>query len=83
MQEALMNSRVKVLEDLVADGCYPVEPRQVAEAILARGRARRIMGGVEFRNECATPEVRSFRVNSHARSFRLQSGRRRRAATML
>jgi hypothetical protein len=78
MQEALMNSRVKVLRELVTEGLYPVEAPRVAEAILARSRARKVMGGAEFRNECTAPTVRSFRVDTHARSFRLHTGRRRR-----
>jgi hypothetical protein len=82
--------RAQLLRQLVLDSQYVVDEHQVANAILARAAARRLVGEAVFRNDPREPRparVRSFRPSSHARSFRPCSlGRpreRRRLATHL
>ena len=50
-----MNARVKVLKELVRDGQYVVDPAAVAEAIVARSLARRVLPDVSFRSTPAAP----------------------------
>ena len=67
-----MNSRLKVLKQLVADGHYVIDESVVAEAILLRSAARQMLPDVTFR--CApkgASTVRSFRPHRGAQSFRL------------
>ena len=73
-----MNSRVTTLKQLVADSTYPIDEAQIAEAILVRTLAQRLVPDLAFR--CAPqeqPEVRSFRAHRGARSFRLARSERR------
>jgi hypothetical protein len=73
-----MQRQIQLLQQLVLDSQYTVDPTAVAEAILARGSARRAAGGVAFRNDPRSHDpreeplrpVRSFRPTRHARSFR-------------
>lgn len=73
-----MNPRVNVLKQLVADGHYVVDEAEIAEAIIVRSIALRLLPDVSFR--CApraAPQVRSFRPHRGARSFRLSGARHR------
>lgn len=72
-----LNPRVKILRQLVADGHYVIDEGAIAEAIVVRSMALRILPDVTFR--CApraAPLVRSFRPH-RGRSFRLSRGDRR------
>jgi hypothetical protein len=76
--------RAQLIRKLVLDSQYEIDEHLVAGAILARARARSLIGGATFRNDARAPQpVRSFRPSSHARSFRPcalgGSGRRRMA----
>ena len=73
-----LNPRVKILKQLVADGHYVIDEAAIAEAIVVRSMALRILPDVTFR--CApraAPLVRSFRPHHGVRSFRLSRGDRR------
>jgi len=50
---------------------YVVDERAVADAILLRARMRVTLGEQTFRSEHRCPQVRSFRRDRSARSFRL------------
>jgi hypothetical protein len=65
-----MQRQIQLLQALVGDAQYAVDPTAVAEAILARSAARRGVMGVAFRNDVRAAPVRSFRPSRHARSFR-------------
>ncbi len=71
-----MNKRTHLLMQLVRDGMYEVDERAVAEALLLRRAARRMLPGVTFPGE-VRPMIRSFRRAEHSRSFRLADARRR------
>jgi hypothetical protein len=62
--------RIRHLRQLVRDAQYVVDEEVVADAIIARARARRLVAGVVFRNDRSDVPVRSFRPSAHARSFR-------------
>ena len=73
-----MNSRTALLKQLVANGTYPLDERVIAEAILVRAAARRVVPDLALR--CVAPQltaVRSFRPHNGARSFRLARAERR------
>ncbi len=72
-----MNSRVQTLKQLVADGTYPIDEAVIAEAILVRTLAQRVVPDLAFRCAPQEPEVRSFRAHRGARSFRLVRSERR------
>lgn len=72
-----MNARTKILKELVRDSHYVVEPHAVAEAILVRAAAQRVLPDITFRGAPGPPLVRSFRPHRGARSFRLTRGERR------
>jgi len=73
-----MSPRVKVLKQLIADGHYVVDEAAVAEAVVVRCAARRALPDVIFRSAPAgAPQVRSFRPDRAARSFRLTRDERR------
>ena len=72
-----MNARMTLIKQLVDDGGYPLDEHAVAEAILVRSMARRIMPEVAFRLAPPKPQVRSFRPHRGARSFRLHRPERR------
>jgi hypothetical protein len=72
-----MNPRTKVIKQLVSESHYVIDSAAVAEAIIVRALARRVLPDVTFR---ATPRhrpVRSFRPHRGARSFRLTRNDRR------
>jgi hypothetical protein len=73
-----MNARTALLKQLVADGAYPIDEAAVAEAILVRSMARRVVPDLAFR--CTSrhePQVRSFRPHRGTQSFRLVRAERR------
>lgn len=73
-----MNPRVKVLKQLVGDGHYVIDEPAVADAILLRSMALRMLPDVTFRGaRCGVPQVRSFRPHRGAKSFRLSRPERR------
>ena len=73
-----MTGRVKLLKELVGDGLYVIDDAAVAEALLVRCSARRLLPAVVFPAGAAPgPQVRSFRPHPDARSFRLTRGERR------
>jgi hypothetical protein len=73
-----MNPRLKVLKQLVDDGHYVIGEAAVADAMLVRSMALRMLPDVAFRSTpCRTPQVRSFRPHRGARSFRLSRTERR------
>ncbi len=67
-----MNSHLRLLRELIADGMYVVDEAAVADAILARAGVRLTVANASFRTEVRPPQVRSFRRDDHARSFRLE-----------
>jgi hypothetical protein len=74
-----MNSRVRVLKELVGEGLYVVDDAAVADALLLRAQTRHLLPDVAFRRTPGPePEVRSFRPHRGARSFRLTRAERRR-----
>jgi hypothetical protein len=72
-----MNARTALLKQLVDDGGYPLDEAAIAEAILVRARARRLIPEVAFRVAAPRSRVRSFRHHGGARSFRLARPERR------
>lgn len=73
-----MNPRVQVLKQLVSDGHYVIDEGAVAEAVVLRASARRMLPDVTFRSAPrGAPKVRSFRPHRGARSFRLTRRERR------
>jgi hypothetical protein len=74
-----VRERARVLKQLIADSLYHVDERAVAEAIVTRAIVRQTMPEVSFRSEHRGPQVRSFRRDRDARSFRLASSSRLRA----
>ena len=72
-----MNERTDTLKQLVADSSYPIDEAAVAEAILVRSLARRVLPEISFRTEPSPPRVRSFRPHRDTRSFRLARAERR------
>jgi hypothetical protein len=62
--------RAQLLRQLVLDSQYVVDEELVANAILARATARRLVPEATFRNDLRGVQVRSFRPTKLARSFR-------------
>ncbi len=76
--------RTQLIRQLVLDSQYVVDEATLADAIVARGTARRLIGGITFRNDVRRPRVRSFRMTTQARSFRPPDlATRRRARTAI
>jgi hypothetical protein len=73
-----MNSRTQVLKELVGESHYVIDPHAVAEAIIVRSLARRLLPDLSFRSAPDAIQVRSFRPHRGARSFRLTRPERRR-----
>lgn len=78
-----MTDRTATLKQLVADSSYPMDETAIAEAILMRSLARRVVPEIAFRIESHLPRVRSFRPHRDARSFRLSRAERRMTERML
>jgi hypothetical protein len=73
-----MNSRTKVLKQLVRESQYVIDPQAVAEAIIVRSVAQHVLPDVSFRSTPAPLSLmRSFRPQRSARSFRLTRSDRR------
>ncbi len=72
-----MTARAALLKQLVDDGCYPIDEAAIAEAIVVRSLARRVVPDIAFRLSEPKPLVRSFRHHRGARSFRLARAERR------
>jgi hypothetical protein len=72
-----MNPRAALIKQLVDAGTYPLDEAVVAEAIVVRSLARRVVPEIAFRLPAVKPPVRSFRHHSGARSFRLHRAERR------
>ena len=73
-----MSPRVQVLKQLVTDGHYVIDESAVAEAVVLRANARRMLPDVTFRSApSGAPQVQSFRPHTAARSFRLTRDERR------
>ncbi len=66
-----MQARRNAVADLIRDSLYVVDEAAVAEAIVMRTMARRLVPELSFRSSTRAPEVRSFRRHRGARSFRL------------
>ena len=54
---------------MLEDGLYLIDERAVAEAIVVRAHIRQLVAEVEFAQD--RTEIRSFRHDPTARSFRL------------
>jgi hypothetical protein len=54
---------------MLEDGLYPIDERAVANAIVARAQIRQLVAEVEFAQNRG--DLRSFRHDPSARSFRL------------
>jgi hypothetical protein len=67
-----MNSHLRSLKQLIADGMYYVDEPAVASAIVARANVRAVVANASFHSEVCPPPVRSFRRENEARSFRLE-----------
>ena len=69
-----MQRQIQLLRQIILDSQYAVDEGTVADAIIARARARRAVVGITFRNDVRDddggPPVRSFRPSNQARSFR-------------
>jgi len=72
-----MNARAKVLQELVRDSHYVIDPQAVAHAIILRAMTQRLVPDVSFRSKPEVAQVRSFRPHRGARSFRLSARERR------
>lgn len=72
-----MNARIATLKQLVEDASYPIDEAAVAEAIILRSHARRLVPDLAFRLAPPPPVVRSFRPHRGARSFHLARPERR------
>jgi hypothetical protein len=68
---AAVQRRVRVIKQLIADSLYQVDERAVADAILARAQVHQTIPDISFRATGRGPQVRSFRRDPAARSFRL------------
>lgn len=70
-----MTTRTRVLKELVSNGLYVIDEHLVAEAMLVRSMALRMLPDMTFREPSRRlPTVRSFRPNREAQSFRLSRG---------
>jgi len=56
-----MDPRLANIQQLVAESTYPIDESVIAEAILVRAAARRLVPDLAFRQAPAQPEVRSYR----------------------
>jgi hypothetical protein len=66
-----VNVRTKALRDLIEESLYVIDEVAVAEAIVVRAAARRVVPQLAFRSSARDVPVRSFRHDPRARSFRL------------
>jgi hypothetical protein len=75
-----MESRVRVLRELVQKSLYVVDERAVADAIILRAQTRVLLPEPTSGEASRGRQGRSFRRDRDAPSFRLTSGRRRRVS---
>jgi hypothetical protein len=68
-----VDSRIRLLRQLVAESLYVVDEQAVADAIVARARVRQAVAAPALRGVVRPARVRSFRRTRSARSFRLTS----------
>jgi len=66
-----VRQRIQLLRQLVSDSQYAVDEATVANAIVARIAARRLVSEATFRNDPRASHVSSFRPSREVRSFRL------------
>lgn len=66
-----MGSRPRQLRELIATSLYVVDERAVADAVVARQQIRSRLAAPVFRSEVRPTDVRSFRRDPGARSFRV------------
>jgi hypothetical protein len=66
-----LQQRIQLLRQLVRDSQYAVDETTVANAIVARMAARRLVSEATFRNDPRVRQVSSFRPSREVRSFRL------------
>ena len=66
-----MENDARVLRQLIHDGMYVIDPYAVADSLLIRSRLRYTVARPVLMNERREVEVRSFRRDPRARSFRL------------
>jgi hypothetical protein len=71
-----MDSRVRVLKELVSSSLYVVDEFAVAEAVILRAKTKQMIAEQSFRSECRLMPPRSFRRDRDARSFRLAGSSR-------
>jgi hypothetical protein len=71
------NARTEVLKKLVRTSQYVVDPAAVAEAIIARSVARRVLPEVSVRSTPSVLPARSSRRRRGVRSLRLRRPARR------
>jgi hypothetical protein len=71
-----VETRVRVIKEVVHKSLYVVDERAVADAIVLRAMAKLVIAEPCFRTEPRELQVRSFRPNRDARSFRLCSSPR-------
>ena len=55
-----MNPRVQLLKQLVSDGHYVIDERAIADAMILRSMAARMLPELTFR--CTASDARSFRL---------------------
>ena len=71
-----MSPRPNLLRQLISDSHYVVDEAAVAEAILMRALARRVVPDIVFRSAAPPePQIRSFRCHRDVQSFRLTRAR--------
>lgn len=76
-----MEFRVRVIREVVDKSLYVIDAVAVADAIVFRAMAKHLIPEQSFQTELRARQVRSFRPNRDARSFRLcGSSRMRRVA---
>jgi hypothetical protein len=66
-----MQSRITTLRELVHGSLYVVDESAVARALVARALVKDTLPEQQFRSEARWGQVRSFRRERGARSFRL------------
>lgn len=67
-----MNNAIENLRPLIADGTYVVDEKAVADAMIARARARESVARVGFQSRLKASPERSLRRRQPARSLRLE-----------
>jgi hypothetical protein len=66
-----VESRSRVLKQVVGESLYVVDELAVADAIMLRAKLRLVVADQSFRSATREPRPRSFRRDRDARSFRL------------